>query len=359
MKITSIDVETIKVPLKEPFTIALGTIYDAASAVVKVNTDEGIYGYGEGSPAILVTGETMPGTIECIKEFEKALIGTDPTDLEKVNWILSRAAAPHAPCGKTAIDIACYDILGKKAGMPVYKLLGGNSNTIETDITIGIDTPEYMASKAKKFVAMGFDTIKTKVGTGAKEDIARVKAIREAVGDDVKIRLDANQGWNAKEAVQIIERLDEYDIELVEQPVPYHDITGLEYVTNHTNVFIMSDESCFNSKDALRLVERRAVDCLNIKLMKCGGLYEAQRINDICQAAGIECMLGCMGEESNIGITAAASLGAAKRNITRADLDATFSLSSLSFDGGVGLEVKKEIVLPEEPGFGFKGIIRK
>ena len=187
------------------------------------------------------------------------------------------------------------------------------------------------------------------------EDLARVKAIREAVGDDVKIRVDANQAWGAKEAVRLIERLNEYNLELVEQPVPYHDIAGLEYVTKHSIVPIMSDESCFNSKDALRLVERRAIDYLNIKLMKCGGIREALKINAICESAGIEVMLGCMAEESNLGITAAASLGAATKNITRADLDAIFTLTDMPFKGGVIVEDTKKLVLPEVPGFGFIG----
>lgn len=355
MKITGIDVKTIKVPLKEPFHISLGIITHAISAVVKVETDDGIFGYGEGSPGVLITGENLAGTVESIEHFKKTLLGSDPTDLEKIYWILDRASA-NAPCGKTAIDIACHDILGKKAGLPVYRLLGGYSNTIETDITIGINAPELMAKKAAEHVLNGFDTIKTKVGTGLKEDVERIKAIREAVGPQVKIRVDANQAWSAKEALNIIDRLNEYNIELVEQPVKAADIEGLEYVTKNSRVLIMADESCFNAKDALRLVERKAVDVLNIKLMKCGGIREAMKINAICETAGIECMLGCMVEETNIGITAAASLGAAVKNITRADLDATFSLTELPFKGGIGTECTKTLVLPEEPGFGFMGL---
>ena len=354
MKITGIKVKQVEVPLIEPFRISLGVITHSRSAVVEIETDEGLVGYGEGAPAILITGESLSGTADVIHAFENELIGVDPTDLEKVYWIMDRTAA-HSGSAKTAVDIACYDLLGKKAGLPVYKLLGGHQNYIDTDMTVGIDTPAIMAAKAKKHVEAGFDTIKTKVGTTFEEDLARVKAIREAVGDDVKIRVDANQAWQAKEAVRLIERLNEYDIELVEQPVPYHDIAGLEYVTKHSMVPIMSDESCFNSKDALRLVERRAVDYLNIKLMKCGGIREALKINAICEAAGIECMLGCMAEESNLGITAAASLGAAVKNITRADLDATFSLTDLPFKGGMRVENTKSLVLPEEPGFGFIG----
>ena len=355
MKIIDVEVKKVDVPLIEPFRISLGTITHAKSAVVKIITDEGVYGYGEGAPGPLITGENLVGTMETIESMKNDLIGLDPTDLEKVYWTMDRSVA-HAPCAKTAIDIACYDILGKTANMPVYKLLGGNANFIVTDITVGIDTPEIMAKKAAAHVAAGFDTIKTKVGTTAEEDVARIKAIREAVGDNVKIRVDANQAWSAKEALVLIDRLNEYDIELVEQPVKAHDIEGLEYVTKNSKVTIMSDESCFNSYDALRLVERRAVDVVNIKLMKCGGIREALKINAICESAGIECMLGCMVEETNIGVTAAASLGAAMKNITRADLDATFTLSSLPFEGGIGTDCVKTLQLPQVPGFGFIGL---
>jgi len=354
MKITGIKVDHTDVPLIEPFRIALGVITHSRSAIVTVETDEGLVGYGEGAPAILISGESLQGTTEVIKAFEKQLIGVDPCDLEKVYWIMDREAA-HAGSAKCAIDMACYDLLGKKAGLPVYKVLGGNENFMITDMTVGIDTPEVMAAKAKKHVEAGFDTIKTKVGTTFAEDFARVKAIREAVGDKAKIRLDANQGWNAKDAVRLIDKLNEFDIELVEQPVPYYDIAGLEYVTKNSKVPIMSDESCFNSKDALRLIERRAVDLVNIKLMKCGGIREALKINAICEAAGVEVMLGCMAEESNLGITAAASLGAATKNITRADLDATFTLTDMPFKGGMYVQDTKKLVLPEVPGFGFIG----
>jgi L-alanine-DL-glutamate epimerase-like enolase superfamily enzyme len=352
MKITKITVSPISAALKEPFRISLGLITHTVSALTAIETDEGITGYGEGSSAILITGETLEGVTACIKLFEKELIGVDPLDLEKVHHLMNRIAA-HAPSAKTAIDIACYDLLGKKAGLPVYKLLGGMANQIHTDITVSLAEPEQMAAKAKAHQAAGFDTIKTKVGTGFGEDIARVKAIREALGPGIKIRLDANQGWSPKEAVRIISRLAEYDIELVEQPVPYHDIEGLAYVTHHSPVPIMSDESAFDSRDALRLIRARAVDYVNIKLMKCGGIYEALRINSICEAAGIECMLGCMTEETNIGVSAAASLGAALRNITRADLDAAFFLGSLPLQGGVDFSQGKLLTLPDRPGFGF------
>ena len=154
MKITGIKVRQVEVPLIEPFRISLGVITHSRSAIVSVETDEGLVGYGEGAPAILISGESLSGTNDVIKAMERELIGVDPTDLEKVYWIMDRTAA-HSGSAKNAIDMACYDLLGKKAGMPVYKLLGGHKNFIETDMTVGIDTPEVMAAKAKKHVADG------------------------------------------------------------------------------------------------------------------------------------------------------------------------------------------------------------
>ena len=355
MKITEIRTYKMQVPLVRPFRIALGLITHAVSCLVEIETDEGITGYGEGSPGPLITGENLEGTVATIERIKEKLIGMDPCDMEAIWTVMNRAVA-YDGSAKAAIDLACHDILGKKTGLPLYKVLGGLSNEIETDMTVGIDDPEVMAQRAREHVEAGFNVIKTKVGVDFATDLARVRAIREAVGDKAKIRLDANQGWKAKEAVELISRLNEYDIELVEQPVPRFDFEGLKYVTANSSVPIMADESCWDSKDALHLVSHRAVDLINIKLMKCGGLYEAKKITAIAEAAGVEVMLGCMAEESGIGITAAASLGAALKNITRADLDATFSLKELPFEGGLTVKDTRHLILSDDPGLGIKGL---
>ena len=358
MKIIDIKTSILKAKLKEPFHISLGTILETASVLVEIETDEGITGYGEASPGPFITGENIEGTLGAVQVLREKLIGTDPRDIEKVYQIMARAIA-YNNTAKAGIDLACYDIIGKSVNLPLYKILGGLSNEIETDMTVGINQPEYMAEKAKAHVKDGFDVIKTKVGIDVTTDIKRVKAIREAVGDDVKIRLDANQGWSPKEAVEVINRLNEYDIELVEQPVPRFDFDGLKSVREHSSVPIMADESCWDSKDALKLVQHHAVDFVNIKLMKCGGLYEAKKIVSICEASGVEVMLGCMAEESGIAINAAASLGAALKNITRADLDATLSLSEVPYTGGFTIENTRHLVLSEEPGLGITGLKRE
>ena len=352
MKITRFEIKRVDSPLTRPLVISLGAITHSTSVVLTIETDEGICGVGEGAASVFVTGETMDGVEAVLRKFEQALIGTNPTDIEKVHRIMEKTSA-RAFVARTAVDLACYDILGKVSGMPVYTLLGGYGNRIETDITIGIADPQQMAKVAELHVKNGFRIIKTKVGTGESEDIERIRRIREAVGADIGIRLDANQAWTPKEALRMIERLEEYGIELVEQPVPYYDLDGLAYVTRHSRIPVMSDESAFDSRDVFQLVQRHAVDYVNIKLMKCGGIWEALKINSICEAAGVECMLGCMAEETNIGITAAASLGAAVKNITKADLDCQYSLAAFPVSGGVQWGNGGELTLPGKPGFGF------
>lgn len=354
MKITKVSVSSKAIKLKSPLIISLGTIEYAMSAVVKVETDEGIVGIGEGAPGILITGETLEGTVACIKEIGKVIVGSNPLDFEKIYFLMNGVAA-HAPSAKTAIDIAIHDIIAKTANQSIAQLFGGYRESIETDMTLSIEEPQVMADKAKQHVTDGFDTLKVKVGMDEQLDVERIKQIRETVGSGVKLRLDANQAWHPKQAVQMIDRLSEYDIELVEQPVKAHQLEGLKFVRDHSKVPIMADESCFTAKDALRLVRMEAVDFVNIKLMKCGGLYEAAKISSICEVAGVECMIGCMAEETNIAITAAAHLASGLKNITRCDLDATFGLTEVVLPGGVSLEASKNIKVSHEIGLGIGG----
>lgn len=351
MKITGVRVQSYRIPLVEPFRIALGTTSVAEIIGVEVTTDEGLLGYGEAAPAKRITGDNVEGVKYAIGLLGEAIKGMDPMDMEQIYWSMEKVMA-HCSEAKTALDIALHDLMGKILNQPLYKLLGGYRTEFFTDISLGIDEPQIMAKKAKNAVDEGFHTIKIKIGTGFVEDINRVKAIREAVGKNVTLRLDANQAYKPKEALKIIDKLADHDIELMEQPVPWWDFDGLAYVTMHSPIPIMADESIFNAKDALRIVEEHAADLINIKLMKCGGIKEAMKITTVAEAAGVECMLGCMTGETNIAITAAASFGAAVKNITRADLDSTFTLTSLPMKGGVSFEGGR-ILLPQEPGLGL------
>jgi L-alanine-DL-glutamate epimerase-like enolase superfamily enzyme len=297
MKIVSIDFQTQSIALKKPFTIALGTITQADNIFVKITTDEGIVGLGEAAPETFVTGETLKSCTAALELLTQKLIGENPLNIAKIHEIMNRAMLGNG-AAKAAIDIACYDILGKTANLPLYKLLGGHSDFVQTDMTISIDTPAVMAAEAKKYVDLGFEAIKIKVGVDPIEDVERIIAIRKAVGPDVQLRVDANQGWTPKEAVRAIERISPYNIAFIEQPVAAKNIDGLKFVRDHVTENIMSDESAFVPQDAFSLVKKDVVDYVNIKLMKCGGIYPALKIVATCESAGVACMIGCMSGET-------------------------------------------------------------
>ncbi|WP_231474203.1 dipeptide epimerase [Enterococcus saccharolyticus] len=353
-KIAKIEFQAQTVALNSPFTIALGTITEADTIFVKVTTDDGIIGVGEAAPETFVTGETLQSCQGALELLSEKLIGENPLHIAKIHAIMNRAMLGNG-AAKTAIDIACYDIMGKIAGLPLYQLLGGYQDHVHTDMTVSIDTPAVMASEAKKWVDQGFQAIKIKVGVDPVEDIQRIQAIREAVGPSIKLRVDANQGWTPKDAIRAINRMSAYDIEFIEQPVAAKNIDGLKFVRDQVVDKIMSDESAFIPQDAFMLAKRDCVDYVNIKLMKCGGIYPALKIISLCESAGIGCMIGCMSGESNISVAAATHLAAAQPNIQFADLDATFSLKELAYEGIVGTKATPMIDLSNsQPGLGIQ-----
>lgn len=354
MRIQSIETIPVAVPLTKPFKTALRTVTTAYAIYVKMTCEDGRVGWGEAPPTHVITGDSLGSITYAIEEvIAPQLIGKDVRNREEVFRLLKRAIVRNTSA-KAAVDMAIYDLLGQLAGLPLYQLLGGYRSEIETDFTVSVNDAAEMADDAERYIADGFNVLKVKVGIGdISEDIGRIRAIRERVGAGPKIRLDANQGWKPKEAVFAIGKMEDagLDIELIEQPVPADDIEGLLYVTNHTLTPIMADESVFSPKDALRVLERRAADLINIKLMKSGGIHEALKINALAETYGVECMVGSM-IETKLGITAAAHLAASQPNITRFDFDAPLMLAKDIVAGGIVYE-GKVIRLPEGLGLGL------
>jgi L-alanine-DL-glutamate epimerase-like enolase superfamily enzyme len=223
---------------------------------------------------------------------------------------------PEYPSAAAAIDMALYDLMGKQLGVPVYQLLGGKTwPGARLYPVIPMETPEQMAAMSRQFVGMGAMILKIKLGSSPSEDLARMEAIRSAIGDDVRLRLDVNQGWgDAETAIDVIQQLNGYHIEWVEQPVDAQDIFALAEVTDVADVPIMADESCLGPEDVLEIVSEGAADMINIKLMKCGGLYQATRMLAVAESAGLPCILGSMGE-SSIASAAGLHFTIAKRGI--------------------------------------------
>ena len=357
MKITDIKIYGVSIPLIKPFKTALRIVNVLETNIIEIGTDTGEIGFGEASPTAVITGDTRGSIREAIIEYIfPAIKGMDVEDIEnimlKINKSMIKNSSP-----KAAVDMAIYDLFGKLFKMPLYKFFGGAKKEFQTDITISVKDPKEMASDAIEYVGAGYDTLKLKVGIDSVLDIKRVKSIRDAIGPDIKIRLDANQGWNAKEAVRAIRKMQDMglDLELVEQPVPYYDIEGLKFVTDNVEVPIMADEALFSPHDAVTLLSTRAVDILNIKLMKAGGLYNAQRICCIAEACGVECMIGSM-MESKVGITAAAHFTGGKMNITKADLDASSLLAEDPVQGGVIIKGNR-IILNDGYGLGINKVV--
>ena len=213
-----------------------------------------------------------------------------------------------------------------------------------------------MAKDAADAIARGYDCLKVKVGKEPEKDIARLSAIREVVPKKTLIRIDANQGWEPKEAVRILNGMQErgLDIEFVEQPVKGHDIEGLKYVTERSYVPVLADESVFSVEDAFKILQMRAADMINIKLMKCGGLYNGLKIATAAEVYGVECMIGCM-LEAKTSVNAAVHLACAKQIITKIDLDGPVLCSEDPIIGGAVFN-EKDITVSDEPGLGIKGI---
>lgn len=319
MGIERVEVYQVTLRYFEPFRIAPGASEKSRNIVVRIVTDYGVEGWGESSPSRRVTGENLETVSEALSRIAPKLIGMCPLRIEQDVEMMDRVVEGN-PAAKAAIDIALHDILGKTAGKQLFMLLGGYRTEVLTDITLSIKTPKEMAADAVKALEKGFRALKVKVGVNPSEDIERIRMVREAVGEDVEMRIDANEGWSPDQAIEVLNKVEKFKISFVEQPVPAEDIKGLARVRENSPIPVMADESVHSPSDALRLIEKEAVDLINIKLMKSGGILKARKISDVAEAAGVPCMIGCMGE-SEIGMAAGAHFAAGLRNVMYVDLD--------------------------------------
>ena len=357
MKITDIELGMLRVPLKTPFKTALRTVETVEDIVVLVRTDSGHTGYGEAPATAVITGDTHGSIIEAIDSFIKPrLIGEDIANLNRVCGLI-QSSLERNTSAKAAVEIAVYDLWAQLYDAPLYKMLGGGDPVITTDITISVDYIDKMVADSLAAVERGFDSLKIKVGKDIGLDIERVKAIHAAVDGRALLRLDANQGWTAKQAVFALQTLEDAGVklELVEQPVKAHDLAGLRYVTERVHTPVMADESVFGPREVVELIRMRAADIVNIKLMKTGGISNAVKIADICGLYGVDCMIGCM-LESSIGVAAAVHLAVAKSDvISKVDLDGPSLCRYDPVAGGV-LFNESEISVTDAPGLGIRHI---
>lgn len=354
MKITEVKIEKFYIELTEPFKVAFAEVSHAESLLIKIETDEGVEGYGEAAPFAPVTGETPEGCLAVLKMFRQGLVGMNPLDIEKIHNMMDGLVHGNGSA-KCAVDIALHDIKGKVMGQPLYRVLGGYQDTVQNDITIGIQAPEKMAETARKYVQdWGYRILKIKVGIDPEEDLRALGLIRQTVGPDIRLRVDANQGYTVSRAIYALEGMKKYGVEAAEQCLPDWDMEGAAYLRQKVSgIQLMLDESIHTTKDAAKACRLKAADILNIKLMKCGGLYRGAQISTLAENFGLTCMVGCM-LESKIAITAGLSLVASRKNITEADCDSFLYYKDADTGMPGGFEREGDLFrLSEKPGLGL------
>jgi len=347
--ITKIDIYRFSIPM-EPFTIAIGTMHHAQNMFIRVHTNAGFYGVGECSAFPVIVGETQDTCLIMAREFARLWIGRDALEIAGRLQQLHDFTAGNTTV-KSTFDMALYDIAAKNADLPLYKFLGGEKRVVETDITIGIAAPDVMAGKALIFKASGAKILKVKLGKNAPDDVERIKYIREAVGNEIKIRIDANQGWGFDDAVFALQAMGKYNIEFCEQPMRTWYDDRLPGLMQLSPVKIMADESVYNHHDARMQINSGSCHYINIKLAKSGGIYEARQIHNLAAAKGIPCMMGGM-LETRIALSAKLHFVYASPNIGFYDMD-TCLLGHLEDPcvGGVTYDGYK-LNIDDTPGIG-------
>lgn len=355
MIVSSVEVIPVRLPLREPFVVAYAAYPDTLSVLVRIRTRDGAEGWGEATPDPNVTGETWSGTTEILRhDLAPVLIGRDARHREAALLALD-ARVEGVPAAKAALDIALHDLAARSLGIPVWQLLGGRARpSLNISRVVSMGAPEAMAEAAARHVAAGFHTLKVKVGDGAHPslDVRRVARVRDMVGPEIAIKVDANQGWRtpgvAMAAIRgMMPSLPAY----IEQPVLWWDMEGLAEVRRQTGVTIMIDEGCHGPRDMLRAISLRAADLVNIKLMKCGGIGNALKMNAIAETAGIAAQIGTMVESS---IASAAGLHAAitMANVRTVEMGGPLMLAEDIGDAASWYQ-HDTVTVPETPGLGI------
>jgi len=337
----------------KPFRTASVVSDVCRTLVVRVYTRNGLSGIGEAVPKPLLTGETVEGCEAAIRQFLwPAVQGLDAWAVEDLHRAMDRCVCGH-PAARAALDMAVHDLLARSAGVPLASFLGGSPRPVLTDFSIGLCGPEEAAAEGRRLVEAGYRAVKVKVGHDPDQDVERVRAVRAAVGPDIGLRVDANEGWSFAQALRALKRMEPCDLELVEQPLPRWDLEGMARLRARIQPPLAADEAVHTLQDARRVLETGAADVLNLKLMKCGGLHPARQIVALARAGGLGLMVGGMVGESGISVAAGASLAAAA-TFDFADLDADLLLrDDLCSGNGPGLEDSRRI-LADRPGLGVE-----
>jgi len=362
MKITAVHVDTLELTMEEPFVIASSAMAYGPCDLVRVETDEGLTGFGEACPAYEFTGETLWSVQDVIGAYlGPSVIGRDPFDIESIHRVWERELFMVGnQAARAAVEMALWDLQGKALGRPLYDLVGGRSRDgVREVVALGWGEPETLAGKTRDMAAEGVAAFKVKTGDAPERDEQRVAAVREAAGPHARLTVDANQGWwDGRTAVRAIKLLQKHGIEFAEQPVRMDDLEAARFVRERVDVPIALDESVRGPREALACVRAGACDVFVVKLMKTGGILNALKVNAIAEAAGITVMMGNMGE-SSIALSAHFHLAVALANATHCDADVPWRPGGLTHDVGRGLRQRTDngvswVDVPDAPGLGIE-----
>lgn len=349
--IANIEIYQSNIKLKEPFIISLGLLTHAENIIVIIKTNNGITGTGECSPFKTINGESMQTGFVVGQYLAKALKGKNSLDIEACTKIMDTVIYANNSI-KSAFDMALYDIAAQHAALPLYAFLGGSNNKVlVTDYTVSFDNPVKMAADAVKIKASGFQVVKVKLGGSKAADVERISMIREAIGMELPLRIDANQGWTAATTPDILRALAPFNIQHCEEPIPRWDYMQLPAIRKQSAIKIMADECCCDEHDAQRLVNIQACDSLNVKLGKSAGIFRAKKIIQIAEQHKMIVQMGGF-LESRLAFTAAAHLALTSNVVVHCDFDTALMFMEDPVIGGISYNNIGEIRVPETPGLG-------
>lgn len=350
LKIESIEIYQSPIKLKEPFVISLGLLDHAENVIVIIRTDKGISGFGECSPFMTINGESMETGFIVGQYLAKVLKGKNPLNIEECSKAMDSVIYGNSSI-KSAFDIALHDIASQNTELPLYQFLSGKKKPLMTDYTVSIGEPTKMANDARKIKENGFQVIKVKLGGRKEQDIERIRLIRETVGNEIPMRIDANQGWETDEAIETLIALQPYNIQHCEEPIPRWNYIELSKVKKQSPIPIMADESCCDHNDAKRLIDFSSCDMLNIKLGKSSGIFKAQKIIKLAEQVNMNLQIGGF-LESRLGFTASAHLALTSDNIIHCDFDTPLMFVEDPIIGGITYDNKGMVSVPDVPGLG-------
>lgn len=353
MKIVKFEISILTIGLKKPFITALRRVDEINDIIIKIHTNSDIVGYGEACAVKAITGTTNEKLIKELEEIVFPALVDQKIDKELIfKKLYTCKVSPEA---KACVDIALFDLLSKEAGLSLYSYLGASDSSLQTDLTISVNEASIMQEDASEAVSQGFEVLKIKLDKDISKNIQRLKSINEILPSHIRLRLDPNQALTLEGCLDMLKEIKTDNIECIEQPFDADDLSSMKALKEMSIIPVLADESLFTKEDAQKLLKYEAIDMLNIKLMKCGGIYEALNITKLARRHGKTCMIGSM-LEGPLSLLAAVSLGLSQENIIMADLDSPLYLKEHPLLKPFNLH-QDRINLDKKPGLGVDSII--